>query len=232
MGRRSWFIVVYCFVLGSLLLAGLGVDRAITVMSEAAPPERSICFVIDAGHGGEDGGATSCTGALESNINLDISLRLNDLLHLLGLDTKMIRTTDVSVYTGGNTISARKVSDLKHRVQMVNSTENATLISIHQNYFSDGRYFGAQVFYSNQEDSKVLANKLQKSLIQALNHGSNRDIKPANGIYLMQQVKCPAVLIECGFLSNYQEEAKLRDPIYQKKLCCVIASALSQYANT
>ena len=186
-------------------------------------------IIIDAGHGGVDGGATSCTGIYESQINLEIALRLDDLMHLFGYDTKMIRTTDISVYTEGETIAAKKVSDLKHRVSLVNETNNGILVSIHQNQFSDSRYSGAQVFYSKNGQSRLLAEQLQSAFIADLNVGSSRMAKPANGIYLMEKITKPGVLIECGFLSNFKEEAALRDQKYQKKLCSVIAATLSSY---
>ena len=232
MNRKLWFMLIYGFVLLGFAGSAIGLGNAVTVMSESVPPDRDICFVIDAGHGGEDGGATSCTGLLESNINLEISLRLNDLMHLLGLKTRMIRTTDISVYTEGETIAAKKVSDLKERVRIINSTKNAVLVSIHQNYFEQEQYAGAQVFYGKNESGKLLAMQIQNSLVHTLNSGSKRTIKPAAGIYLMQHVTCPAILIECGFLSNFEEEFKLRDPQYQKNLCCVIAAELAVYANT
>ena len=116
--------------------------------------------VIDAGHGGIDGGATSCTGSLESHINLEIATRLNDLLHLLGVNTHMIRNSDISVYTSGTSIAEKKASDLKERVRIINQTENAFLISIHQNYFPQNQYHGAQVFYRSTEESKNFATEL------------------------------------------------------------------------
>ena len=217
-------------VLAIFLFAIIGGNKVITVISENSPVKGRSCVVIDAGHGGEDGGAISCTGVLESNINLSIALRLEDLLHLLGYDTLMIRRTDRSVYTSGDTIAARKVSDLKERVRIINETENAILVSIHQNYFSSSKYHGAQVFYGD-ESGKVLAEKLQTVPVDNLNPGSNRKCKQADGIYLMNHIQCIGVLIECGFLSNPQEEAQLRNGEYQNKLCCVIAATLSEYLS-
>ena len=176
-----------------------------------------------------DGGATSCTGVLESQINLEIALRLNDLLHLLGCDTVMIRTTDTSVYIEGTTIAAKKVSDLKERVRIVNGTENAVLVSIHQNTFSDSRYSGAQVFYGGANNSRDLARALQSAFSQSVNPGSSRKCKKADSVYLMQNISCTGILVECGFLSNPREEALLRSPEYQQKLCCVIGSALTVF---
>lgn len=225
--RKFW--PLYCVCILIVLLATLGADRAITTMAENTPIERSQTIIIDAGHGGEDGGATSCTGVLESQINLEIALRLEDLCHLLGYRTLMIRRTDASVYTEGNSIAAKKASDLRQRVKIVNGVEDGVLISIHQNIFPDSQYSGAQVFYAPTEGSHDFALLLQTLLVSSLNPGSNRKCKTADSIYLMQHIHCPALLVECGFLSNPTEEAKLRSEEYQKMLCCVIVSGLSQY---
>lgn len=184
--------------------------------------------VIDAGHGGIDGGATSYSGTLESHINLEIATRLNDLLHLLGVNTYMVRNSDVSVYTDGTSIAEKKVSDLKERVRMINQTQNAILISIHQNYYPQGQYHGAQVFYGSTEGSKNLAAELQEVFIKTLNIGSSRQIKPATEIYLMKNIQCPGVLIECGFISNPAEALQLETPEYQKKICSIIAATLTR----
>lgn len=218
-----------CLVILCLLLVTMLGNQAATVLSQSAPIGIRNTVIIDAGHGGVDGGATSCTGILESKINLEIALRLDDLMHLLGIQTKMIRISDCSIYTRGETIAAKKVSDLKERVRIVNDTENSVLISIHQNYFSDSRYFGAQTFYGKAAGSKELAATLQSSLVQTLNQGSRRTAKEADGIYLLENIERCGVLVECGFISNPQEEAKLTNMQYQKRLCCVIASVLSQY---
>lgn len=227
-----WAAVAFYLLVGALFLAGtyLG-NRTVSVIAQKIPVQREHCIIIDPGHGGEDGGATSCTGYLESGYNLTISQRLNDLLTFLGYETKMIRTADVSVYTKGNTIAEKKVSDLKERVRIANETDNALLLSIHQNNFSDSRYSGAQVFYAGTEGSQDLAKQLQTVLVAALNPGSNRQIKKSDGIYLMEHIRCTGVLIECGFLSNAVEEAKLRSPEYQKKLCCVIAVTVGEYLS-
>lgn len=215
-------------ILLTLTLASLG-NRAVTVLSQSVPPEREHCFIIDPGHGGVDGGATSVTGKLESAFNLEISLRLNDLLRFLGYRTRMIRTEDISVYTKGETIAQKKMSDLKERVRICNDTTGAILLSIHQNMFTDGKYSGAQVFYTSTEGSEALAKTMQHNLISALNPGSKRQAKKSSGVYLMEHITCPGVLIECGFLSNAQEEAKLRSAEYQKQLACVIAVTAANF---
>jgi N-acetylmuramoyl-L-alanine amidase len=217
-------------ILITLMLTALG-SRAVMVISQNMPIEREHCFIIDPGHGGVDGGATSCTGKLESAFNLEISLRLNDLMRFLGYETRMIRKEDISIYTTGETIAQKKMSDLKERVRICAETDGAVLLSIHQNTFPDSRYSGAQVFYPPTEGSRELAEALQKALISTLNPGSNRQVKKAEGVYLMAHISCPGVLIECGFLSNPEEESRLRSPEYQKALCCAIAATAAEYAG-
>ena len=222
--KRFWFL--YLITAIAFIALSLGGNEAVTTMAEAIPLERETVFVIDAGHGGEDGGAVSCTGVKESGINLDIALRLNDLLHLLGAETVMIRTEDVSVHTSGSTIGARKASDLRERVRIVEQIENSVLISIHQNYFNQSQYSGAQMFYNAQPGAMELSKALQNAFVTTINPGSNRQCKRVEGIYLLENIDRPGVLVECGFLSNPQEEAKLRTGEYQKKICCVIATTL------
>ena len=228
--EKKW-ISGYAVILCLTLLITCWGSHSVTVFSENAPIRRKNTIVIDPGHGGIDGGATSCTGVLESKFNLDISLCLNDLFHFLGYETTMIRTEDVSVYREGDTIARKKMSDLKERVRMVGQTENPVLLSIHQNYFTDEKYSGAQVFYAATEGSQNLASEMQKSLVKYLNPGSKRLEKKSSGVYLMKHISCPAVLIECGFLSNPEEEAKLKEKEYQQKLCCVIASSVSTFLS-
>lgn len=225
-----WTIAYILIISVTILATQLG-SRAVSVISENLPVDRESCIIIDAGHGGEDGGATSCTGKLESAYNLEIAQRLNDFMMLLGYETTMIRTSDVSVYTQGTTIAQKKISDLKERVHIVNSTPNGILVSIHQNFFPDQRYHGAQVFYNNVSGSDSLAKHLQDSLVVNLNPGSKRLSKRSDGIYLMDHIDKTGVLIECGFLSNVEENAKLIDPSYQKKLICVIGTSLSSYLS-
>ena len=228
-------VLFYLLIIGIFISVTYLGSEVTSVVAQMIPLERDNTIIIDAGHGGSDGGATSCTGQLESQFNLEIALKLNDLFHLLGYKTVMIRTTDISVYTKGETIAQKKVSDLKERVRIVNSTEDALLVSIHQNTFSDSQYSGAQVFYGTQGNAQSLAESLQAAFCRTLNPGSSRECKKADGIYLMQHIECAGVLVECGFLSNPAEEAKLRTGDYQRKVCCVIAASVGQFlanANT
>ena len=224
-------VITYVLIVSSLIVTASLVSEVTTVVAQLTPIERNHTIVIDAGHGGPDGGAISCTGVMESKFNLDISLRLNDLLQLLGHKTVMIRTEDESIYISGETIAAKKISDLRQRVKLANEIQGGVLVSIHQNTFSDSRYSGPQVFYGTKGEGEQLAKILQKSLTEVLSPGSNRMAKKADGIYLMQHINCTGVLIECGFLSNPEEEAKLRNCQYQQKLCCVIASTVDRYLS-
>lgn len=219
-----YLLVILCFV-----AITYGTNIATSTVAELIPVERNHTVIIDPGHGGVDGGATSCSGVLESKFNLDISLKLEELFHLLGYRTMMIRKSDISVYTTGETIGEKKVSDLRQRVRMVNGTENAILLSIHQNSFPDERYSGAQVFYGPKGEGQVFAEMLQECFRSTINSNSKRNAKKAEGIYLMQHINCTGVLVECGFLSNPEEEAKLRTADYQLKLCCVIAATAAQF---
>lgn len=223
---RTTAIMITAGILCVLLVSAFLTSKAIDVYSTNEQLDDRICVIIDAGHGGIDGGAVSCTGVEESHINLDIALRLNDLMHLLGIQTYMIRTVDTSIHTDGSSIAAKKISDLKERVRIINQKQNAVLISIHQNYFEDSKYSGTQVFYYSD---MTLAKQLQSAFVNSLNPDNKRKAKKADGIYLLQNIKCPAALIECGFLSNFKEEAMLRDPKYQKKLCCIISAVVSCY---
>lgn len=230
MVRKSWYIkIILCYfvIFGLFVVFIQAGSNAVTVLVEHSPIKNRTCIAIDAGHGGIDGGAVSISGVPESQINLEIAERLNDLLHLLGYQTVMLRNTDTSLHTDGSTISAQKVSDLKHRVAMVSDSRASLLISIHQNTFSDKRYSGAQVFYRFDEKSISLARHLQNNLIRIANPESNRKAKAAKGIYLIEHLPCSGILIECGFLTNTKEEVQLRSEDYQIKLCGIIAATVS-----
>lgn len=225
---RGWLWGYLLTVCGALLLVYLG-NRTVSTVAEQLPVPRKHCIVIDAGHGGVDGGATSCTGKLESGYNLAIALKLEDLLHFMGYNTKMVRRTDESVYTSGNSISEKKISDLKERVRIANETPGGILLSIHQNQYPDSRYSGAQVFYADTPGSREFASILQKTLADSLKPPTKREFKKSSGVYLMDHIECPGILLECGFLSNPSEESLLSSPDYQRKLCCVITGALKEF---
>ena len=210
----------------TLVIGGCLVRRAQPAFL-AEQSSTAAVIVIDAGHGGEDGGAVAADGTVESGINLAIAHDLSALLRLLGCETQMTRTEDAALYSdGAQTLREKKSSDLKNRVRLVNETPNAVLLSIHQNSLpSSSRVRGAQAFFADTEGSEALARSIQSALNTAINAGNEKDCKRmGTGVYLMQHVNCPAVLVECGFLSNVEETLALRDAGYQRKLAVTIAA--------
>ena len=227
MKERTWLriLLVVAVVYGAVFL---GMQRNLAVKT-AALASHPVTVVVDAGHGGEDGGAVSAIGVRESEINLAVSLRLEQVLALCGMKPMMIRSEDCSVFTEGDSIQARKVSDLKQRAALVNAQLPAVLVSIHQNHFDEPKYDGAQVFYAAASGSKELAQLAQSALRQTLDPENRREIKKADTVYLLEQTNCPGILVECGFLSNPQETLRLQEPVYQTKIACAVGSALAQF---
>ena len=224
--RYGWvYLYVAAFFLGC---AGL-LRHTVESVGNMQPFSAYPVVVIDAGHGAPDGGSTGITGTREEAVNLAIARRLEALLGLMGYDTLMTRATSDCIATEGDTIRQRKQSDLKNRVTMINNQPSAVVVSIHQNHFPDSRYYGPQVFYGN--GAEQLAAFAQKALSEALAPGSKRQPKPASGVYLMEHIDHPGLLVECGFLSNPEEERRLNDPQHQKKLAAVLAAVLAQYVH-
>ena len=189
--------------------------------------EVPVTVVIDPGHGGEDGGAVSPGGVAESQINLAVSLRVSSLLRFAGRRTLLTRSEDVTICDEGlDTMHQRKVSDLKNRVGLVEASEAAVLLSIHQNSLpSSPVTHGAQVFWNRQEGAEGLAETVQDALNEYINAGNEKHPKqiPAT-IYLMKNITSPGIIVECGFLSNPEETGRLQQPEYQRKLAAAIAA--------
>ena len=217
-------------LIGTVILLALALSRLNSAMEPAmnhVVTQRTGPLVLDAGHGGEDGGAVSITGVPESRINLSIVLSLRDVLGLYGVDPILLREEDISLHTGdANTLREKKRSDLKNRVAVIEAVEGGTLLSIHQNTYPGSRYHGTHVFYAPTEGSQELAEHFQNSIKAALQPENERAVKQIpDTVYIMNHVTCPAILIECGFLTNPEEEAMLRDEDYQRRLSAVIAAA-------
>ena len=190
-------------------------------------------IIIDAGHGGEDGGA-EVDGVLEKDINLAISRKTADILRLSGYRVKEIRTEDISVYSDdASTLREKKVSDLNNRVGIFNEYDDNIVVSIHQNKFENSRYSGTQLFYStNHPDSEKLARAIQTSVVMLLQNENTRELKPAGKeIFILDNAQVPAVIVECGFLSNPDEREKLTDETYQKEIAYAIAMGVTDYCN-
>lgn len=222
-------ILLAAALIGTVVLLAMTIGRLNRLMRPVMEPaliQRTGPLVLDAGHGGEDGGAVSITGTPESQINLAIVLKLRDILGLYGVDPILLREEDVSLHDdSAGTLREKKRSDLKNRVAAVEAVEGVTLLSIHQNTYPGSRYHGAHVFYAPTDGSRTLAEHFQNSIKTALQPDNKRAVKQIpDTVYIMNHVTCPAVLIECGFLTNPEEEALLRDEDYQRKLAAVIAA--------
>lgn len=219
--------IVFCLgvaMLFSFCAAGIyKISPAILPVLESSFP----ILILDAGHGGEDGGATTVSGNKESDINLSIVLKMESLCGFLGIQNILTRNSDISIHDADcDTIREKKVSDLKNRVSLIQNTPNAMLISVHQNTFTDSRYKGSQVFYGTGDISAQWGNYTQELLRSTIDTDNRREAKGVpDHVYLFRHIDCPALLIECGFLSNGEEAALLLTDTYQCKIATAIISA-------
>lgn len=191
-----------------------------------------LTVVIDAGHGGRDGGAVAEDGTLEKHLNLAVAKELKALLESADIRVVMTRETDIELASPDS--PHKKADDLNARLNLAMSYENAVFVSIHMNRFPVEKYRGLQVYYSeNHEKSLILAQTIQKVSEEALRNTQDRNVKAAgDSIYLMKHLEIPAVLVECGFLSNLEEMALLKSESYQKKLAmCIYASLLRYFSE-
>lgn len=189
-------------------------------------------IIVDAGHGGDDGGAIGIDGTVEKDINLDVALKLEKILRFYGFNVIMTRTEDVMTCDDGlDSLRKRKISDIHNRFDILEKNPDAVFISVHQNKFEDSSQHGTQVFYSgNNDNSKRLAEAIQSSIVSELQPDNSRVVKKSgSGIYLLYHAKLPAVLVECGFISNPAEVKKLNDENYRMKLAILIADGLLKY---
>lgn len=212
----------------------------ITDKAEAIPTsimeisEETPVIVLDAGHGGIDGGCVSAEGVPEKGINLSILLRLRDMLELNGYTVEVTRDTDTSIHDKGiEGIANQKSSDMDNRLEIFNKNKNAVCISIHQNQFTDPVYSGAQMFYSATDSrSETLAKSLQDSFKELIQPDNDREIKLCGKeLFLCYFSENPTVMVECGFLSNPEEAALLNTEEYQQKVAMTIFKGLTDYLN-
>ena len=228
----------YLLVLGVILLVMILVmissfSNIALLASRDVENQSAPIIIIDAGHGGEDGGA-EVDGTVEKEINLSIARKTADILRLNGYQVKEIRDKDISVYSDdAATLREKKVSDINNRVGIFNQNENIIVVSIHQNKFDNPKYHGAQIFYStNDPESGVLAKSIQTSIVMLLQQDNTRELKPAGKeIYILDHAEVPAVIVECGFLSNPEERGKLNDPAYQQEMAYAVAMGVIDYTN-
>lgn len=218
-------------VLFLVVLIGFTLGSVKEVWIETATTPETPVVLIDPGHGGEDGGTTGANGTVEKEINLKVAKYLAAYLKKADISYIMTRDSDISIHDDTcTTIREKKRSDLLNRRKLIENCGAQLFVSIHMNYFEQSQYKGAQVFYSPiNPNSKALAQRVKNSLLATLKDDNKREIKQAyDSIYLMKYTSMPAVLVECGFLSNPEEEALLNTSDYQKKLAKSIFIAIKE----
>lgn len=227
--HSRWFAATVLLLTCFLCFLALLTVPDTAVFSSSVLTQPSV--ILDAGHGGMDGGAVAADGSAESHINLQITRRLALLLLFLGEEPVMTRTDGSDLSSpDASSIRQQKVSDLHNRVDLINSADSAVVISIHQNMLpGHPEVRGAQVFYNSVPSADSLAAAIQQILNQSINT-KDRAFKPIDsGVYLMKEIRHPAALVECGFLSNPKEAAQLGSAPYQKQLAAAIAAGYLQY---
>ena len=213
------------------MLGGIKVYFSGETKETTALPVSSKVVLLDAGHGGEDGGAIGGEGTIEKDINLAVMLKLQNLLEQNGCTVITTRTEDVSLHNKGDEKSGnRKMSDLNNRKNMPEEYDADIFVSVHMNTFPDRKYSGAQVFYAESEGSKELAQCIQGELKAQVDNGNQREVKESAGnIYILEGAKIPSVVAECGFLSNDEEEQKLKSDEYQQKLAFALYCGIIKF---
>lgn len=230
--KNTFKILVIILLVLAISLIYFSVFPSKIITTSIITDVESPTLIIDAGHGGQDSGTIAKDGTFESDINLAISYKLKDFLVSFGFNVIMTRTDENLI--GDNTlptIRERKRSDVKKRLEIIESAQNPVLISIHQNYFTSSEYYGVQVFYSkNHSESEILAGYIQNSAVSHIQKENKRQIKPSGKeIWLLHNTQCPAIMIECGFLSNSEELEKLKDDTYQKDIAFMITMGIINY---
>jgi N-acetylmuramoyl-L-alanine amidase len=227
-------VVIFMFVASFITSVGYNSYQTALIYNTAEAFEQTTAqkdrftIVLDAGHGGEDPGAVA-NGAVEKDINLSIAKKLKDFLELTGVNVVLTRDKDVLLYTQEQAKS-KKMYDLKNRLAFAEGFENALFVSIHMNKFTAERYFGPQTFYSeNDARSLMLAESIQRAT-KLFSPDNTRVVKPENGtIYILENIKKPAVLVECGFLSNEREAYLLQQEAYQNAVAFSLFKGITDY---
>lgn len=223
-------LFVFLIFISIVVILKKGVSyQSISCMTPVQADEEKI-ILIDPGHGGIDGGAESKRGTIEKNINLSISLKLRDSLKSLGYTVLMTREEDKGLYTENGSINKKKNEDLNNRCKIKRESNCDIFVSIHQNFFEQSHYSGAQVWYSKNEESGKLAHIIQQNLRKDLNNKNKREDKLGNS-YKVLRCYCsiPSVIVECGFLTNPQEERELIKDEYQDKIAESISKSIEEY---
>jgi len=217
-----------CFVIVALTAN----NRPASIPAIAGVNGRPI-IVIDAGHGGADPGCVGVGGELEKDINLAVALNLRELLEFSGFAVVLTRDTDVSIHNDGiEGLRKQKLSDMENRKTIIQNYPDSVFISIHQNQFTEPQYFGAQMFYSTANRDNFKLAELMQEKFRELHPENDRETKLIDGeLYLFKNTPQPAILIECGFLSNTDDATRLGDSEYQKQVAFTIYRGLMGFTS-
>lgn len=226
---RSGLLLLLLVAFGFALRGGARMVSANRVLTGEAGKEKP-CVVIDAGHGGIDPGKVGVDGSLEKDINLKIAKKLAMFLAAADVDVVLTREDDAGLYD--ENVSNKKVQDMKNRVALIEEKKPALTVSIHQNSYHEEYVHGAQVFYyQGSEESREIAERMQQALVEQLDPDNARQAKANNSYYLLKKTSSPIVIVECGFLSNYEEAQKLSSEVYQEKTAWALHLAILNYLN-
>lgn len=230
--KSKYFSVIFLMLI--ILARILSSDKSVKVMRNLfyeSKVDKDVTIVVDAGHGGRDPGKVGVNGALEKDINLAIALYLQDLLEENGIKVIMTRTEDEGLYSEDD--KNKKRADLNKRIEIINSSNPLFAISIHQNSFTEEYVKGAQVFYhTNSKEGEKLAVILQEQIKEYIKDGNHRKAKSNSSYYMLKHTTCPLVIVECGYLSNYNEATLLVNQEYQKKMAQAICQGILKYLET
>ena len=217
-----------------LFFAALPFSDPIPTVPVSAAASAPAVVLLDAGHGGEDSGTIGKNGVYEKDLNLDVARGIGALLSSMGWEVLYTRTDDRMLYTEEENVKGlRKISDLKNRCAVAQKHPEAIFVSVHMNAYSAPSAHGFQVYYSPQgEEDRRLALAVQTSVREKLQPDNHREVKEGRSIYLLEHIENPAILIECGFLSNPEECEKLCQKEYQKELCFAIVCGMIEYNQT
>ncbi len=227
--KRGGILFLALLVIVSFLIYTLRAPEAENVAAESGS-----AIVIDAGHGDPDGGAVGAkTGVLEKDLNLAIAKKLAEKLTAEGESVIMTREDDRGLYENeAATVREKKRADMKKRVAIAGTGNNLCFVSIHMNHFTDARYSGPQIFYSaGSEAGKRLAESIRLSILEGIGPHCTREIKPTSDLYILRETPIPAVIVECGFLSNAEEEQLLTDEKYQDAMAEAICRGVKNFKN-
>lgn len=221
-------IMSVALILCAFLLAGRGWEMALGERVTEGTDQKVV--VVDAGHGGRDPGKVGVDGCLEKDLNLEIAKKVQAILEQQDIKVIMIRDTDKGLYE--EQTSNKKVQDMKNRCALINETEPDCVVSIHQNSYHEEYVSGAQVFYySSSAEGKALAEALQSELVSYADPENHRQAKANDSYYLLKKTEAPIAIVECGFLSNWEEGAKLQDDGYQSRIAWAVSMGILMYLN-